>query len=217
MEEVWRDVLWCCPAGYYQVSSLGNVRSLDRVILCKNGVAKKRKGQMLVPRKCGDYNAVQICGDNQYIHLLVARAFPEICGEWFDGCQVDHLDTNKLNNVASNLRVCTEKENHNNPLTRKHISESQIGNTPWNKGKPGCFSEESRRKMSDSQKRKSLYENNPNAKPILQYSVNGEFIKEWACAKSAIEYYNLNQPSLSRHLHGRTKTCGGYIWKFVTK
>lgn len=226
MEEVWRDVIRY--EGLYQVSNLGRVKSLDKIVFRYKFGSYLLKGRIL---KQGVWhtaenpnyklNIVALHKDGKSrttkVHRMVARAFPEICGEWFEGCHVDHLDTNGLNNIATNLRVCTEKENHNNPLTKKHISEGKIGNTPWNKGKPGCFSEESRRKMSDSQKGKPIYENNPNAKPILQYSVNGEFIKEWACAKSAIEYYNLSQPSLSQHLHGRTKTCGGYIWKFVTK
>lgn len=34
--------------------------------------------------------------------------------------------------------------------TRRQIAESLRGNIPWNKGKKGCFSEETRRKMSES-------------------------------------------------------------------
>ena len=45
-----------------------------------------------------------------YAHIEVAKAFPEICGEWFDGCEVHHKDGNPLNNEASNLIVCTKAE-----------------------------------------------------------------------------------------------------------
>lgn len=46
----------------------------------------------------------------RYAHLEVAKAFPEICGEWFEGCEVHHKDGNSLNNEASNLIVCTHDE-----------------------------------------------------------------------------------------------------------
>ena len=37
---------------------------------------------------------------------------------------VDHIDTNKLNNMAQNLRWVTYKENNSNPLTRQHRSKT---------------------------------------------------------------------------------------------
>lgn len=58
------------------------------------------------------------------MHRLVAKAFPEICGEWFEGCVVDHINTVKDDNRAVNLKVCTQKENCNNELTRKNISDA---------------------------------------------------------------------------------------------
>ena len=42
------------------------------------------------------------------VHRLVAKAY---CEEWFDECEVHHIDHNKLNNDASNL-VCISKSEH---------------------------------------------------------------------------------------------------------
>ena len=42
------------------------------------------------------------------VHRLVAKAY---CEEWFDECEVHHVDRNKLNNNASNL-VCISKLEH---------------------------------------------------------------------------------------------------------
>lgn len=55
------------------------------------------------------------------IHKLVAEAFipnPDNLPE------VDHINTIRSDNRVSNLRWVTRKENENNPLTKKHISEA---------------------------------------------------------------------------------------------
>lgn len=222
-DEVWRDVVGY--EGLYQVSNYGRVKSLDRIVIRKNSSPLHikeciRKPQVWSSKDNPNYKQLQVSlyknikPTNKKVHQLVAMAFPEICGEYYEGCEVDHLDTDTFNNKASNLRVCSGKENHNNPLTRKHMSEARKGTIPWNKDVKGCFSEETCKKRSVTQKGKKTYAENPNAKPILQLTLDGEVIKEWDCAKSAIEYYHLNQPSLSMHLHGKTKMCGGYKWVF---
>lgn len=41
--EIWKDIIGF--EGYYQISNLGNVRSLDRYIKNKNGTCQFRKGK----------------------------------------------------------------------------------------------------------------------------------------------------------------------------
>lgn len=63
------------------------------------------------------YSRVFINGKSPLLSRIVAQAFPEICGEWFEGCQVDHISGNKDDNSVYNLRVCTQTENQNNRNT----------------------------------------------------------------------------------------------------
>jgi hypothetical protein len=90
MTEVWKDV----EGTGYQVSSLGRLIG--------------RKGRILHPtRMPNGYYAISIDKTLVYVHRLVAEAFlgrPE-------GKQVDHIDGNKANNTAENLRWVTAREN----------------------------------------------------------------------------------------------------------
>lgn len=115
----------------YRISDDGTIRSVERVIKCKHWT-QVFHGKILkwrVNKFRNNETSVYVTYDDGRqrsikVSHLVAQAFPEICGEWFDGCDVDHIDTNRLNNNATNLRVTDRKGNMENPLTRKHCSES---------------------------------------------------------------------------------------------
>lgn len=58
-----------------------------------------------------------------------------------------------------------------------------------------------------------------NNKPIIQYDINGNFIKEWSSIKLASESLGLHSGTIGRvcsekHMH---KTCGGFKWEFKNK
>lgn len=51
-------------------------------------------------------------------------------------------------------------------------------------------------------------------KSILQFTLDGVFVKEWESIKSAAETFGVKDCSISNALTGRKKTAGGFIWKY---
>ena len=108
MEEIWVGV-----SGYendYQVSNLGNVRSLNyrRTGMIKNLTPKENN--------CGRL-WVELKGKPFLIHRLVASAFIPNKSEL---PQINHKDENPKNNTVDNLEWCTGEQNRNEYL-KNHI------------------------------------------------------------------------------------------------
>lgn len=111
MEEIWKDI----PdyEGYYQVSNLGNFRSLPRIVKYKSNGTRRYPGKSLLTETAKDgYQRIVLMKDGIRIryqaHRLVALTFisnPE------NKPFINHIDGNKSNNVISNLEWCTASEN----------------------------------------------------------------------------------------------------------
>ena len=52
------------------------------------------------------------------------------------------------------------------------------------------------------------------SKPILQFSKDGSFIKEWPSAKEACRQLVISQSSICRCCKGHYKTASGFVWKY---
>lgn len=51
-------------------------------------------------------------------------------------------------------------------------------------------------------------------KPVLQYTENGEFIKEWPSLIAAEKGTGARSVNISNVCKGKAKTCSGFVWKF---
>ncbi len=110
-KEIWKDIIGF--EGYYQVSSFGNIRSVDRYIQNNPNASRKLKGKNL-KQKIGIKGYHLIClhknGSNKFVRV------PRIVGEMFvenplNKPQINHKDGDKSNNNASNLEWATCLEN----------------------------------------------------------------------------------------------------------
>lgn len=61
-------------------------------------------------------------------------------------------------------------------------------------------------------KKKETIEN----RKVLQYTLNGEFIKEWNNVKEIAEYYKVTPETVWTHLKGKTKKCVNHLFKYKT-
>lgn len=130
--ETWKDI--DNYEGLYQVSNLGEVKSLARTVHDKNGKKKTFQERLLKPdvykTSHSNYLRVTLCSENvtkRYsIHRLVADSF--IPNVYKKSC-VNHIDNNAENNQVSNLEWCTHSENmiHAQKQGRLFISQSSGG------------------------------------------------------------------------------------------
>jgi len=54
-------------------------------------------------------------------------------------------------------------------------------------------------------------------KAILQYTPNGEFVKEWECAQDVADAYGIKRNTIYMALSGRRNLIKGYIWRYKSK
>lgn len=50
--------------------------------------------------------------------------------------------------------------------------------------------------------------------PILQYDLEGNFIKEWSSIENASISLNIKKQGICNNLKNRSKTSGNYVWKY---
>ena len=112
LTEIWKDI----PEyeGSYQVSNMGRVRSVDRVITYRNGRVQKHKGRVLKSYvNTSGYKRVILSNDGKCntktVHRLILKTFEPHVN--MNNLDVNHIDGNKLNNHLTNLEWLTRRDN----------------------------------------------------------------------------------------------------------
>ena len=189
--EIWKDIEGY--EGLYQVSNEGRVKSVERVVMRCNGRPKTISERVLKPwldKKGKGYFNIDLWKDNICkkfkLHRLIAKAF---IPNPDNKEEIDHIDTDTRNNKIENLRWVTRTENLNNPITLENYSKNRKGkflNNEW------------------------------KSKKVYQYTLDDEFVKEWASVAEA-ERNGFTHSSICNCCNGKKESYKGFKWSYEKK
>lgn len=127
------------------------------------------------------------------IHRLVALAFIPNPNKY---PFINHKNENKCDNSVGNLEWCSA--NYNNNYGTRNIRQSVT------------ISGENHPFYNKTSKNSHL------SKPILQYSKDNVFIKEWYCATDVYRELGISNSNISSCCHGKLPHADNFIWRFKT-
>lgn len=185
--EVWKDIE--DYEGKYQVSSLGRVKSLDRIVRHSGNHERIQYGKILklILNPVSGYLQVGLYLEGKVkkcnVHRLVAETFVNNPG---NKPEVNHIDENKTNNTVINLEWCTRKENENHGTKKLRKTK----NTDYE------------------------FIRLKNSKVVIQYDISGKLIKEWKSIADINKQLGYSKGNISGCCNGKLEKAYGYVWKF---
>ena len=111
-QEIWKDI--CGYEGIYQISNLGRVKSLKRIIECYNGKLFSINSKILKssPGGTSPYLIVNLCRKGKRKHALVHRLVAEsFIGKIPSKYEVNHKNGIVSDNREDNLEICSHQKN----------------------------------------------------------------------------------------------------------
>lgn len=204
MQEIWKDIYYTDSItgevvdyrGLFQVSNLGRVKALERKVNFGRSyrIIREHLLDQHLKGSC-QYKRVSLSKGNKNrsftVHRLVAHMFIPNPNNY--PC-VNHKSEVKTENFVDNLEWCSYEYNaaYGNAFSTrvKHLLEGYADGTIEKKMK----------------------------KPVLQYDLDGNFIRRWDSAKEASEAMGLSITAISEVAREKPhrKTAAGFIWKYAS-
>lgn len=146
------------------------------------------------------YRRILVGGLKANVARVVYEVFVE---EIPDRMEIDHINTVRDDNRVENLRVVTHRDSLLNPITRL-------------RRRTACA--ENGAKCAAAQDRTALLGNlalgwEAHKRPVI--AEKGDEVLAFPTAKEAAETLGLTAQAVCHALKGRSRTCGGYTWKYA--
>ena len=182
--EIWKEIEGY--EGLYEVSNLGNVKSLISGKIRKT--SKEKSGYIFIALS---KNGIK----KQYkIHRLVAQAFIENPNNYEE---VNHKDEDKTNNKVENLEWCDHKYNANygTAIQRRLMTEKQ----------------NPKRKEIIDKRRKSNTNHQNTSKQVMCVETG----KIYPSTHQVQRELGFSQGNITYACNGKYKQAYGYTWRYV--
>lgn len=206
--EVWKGI----PGfeGSYQASNMGRIKSLNRVIDHPRIYKQFIKGQMLSQSVARNQNIktgepmidlrVTLTTESipRYFNTrrLIYTAFIDPHLDYKkDKLYVINKDGDGYNNRPENLRAVTHSEKQVRAIVRERVLPSYL-------------------KTAD---RSSWKKNYTNSKPVGQYDLEGNLIKEFPSVREAMRQTGIGDKAIISVAKGVYKQWSGFVWRYATK
>lgn len=159
--------------------------------ITKTGVIRNKNTKyILKPQERGGYLRVGLSDNGKRktysVHRLVAEQF--IPNPLYKE-EVNHKDLDKKNNNIDNLEWVTRQENTDHKMK--------------------MYGEELNKKL----KKGIIKAINKNKKPVLCFSIDNKFIKEYESMSEAERLTGINRKSIRYCILGKRQEAGGFKWK----
>jgi hypothetical protein len=128
-EEIWKDITGY--EGLYQISSLGRIKSLERITTKGNGFDYNIKEIIMKPYVSFGYDIIDLCKNSIYNKFKVSRLvgihFIDVNIDLIETLQINHKDKNTQNNNIENLEWLSNRENSSHNKIGKNFTSKFIG------------------------------------------------------------------------------------------
>lgn len=193
--EIWKPIKGY--EGYFEISNLGRVKSIERYVTCKDHPHHVKEKIKNIHFNRNNYPCVTLCKEgtsrDKLLHRLLMEAFvpnPE------NKPEIDHINTDVTDYSFSNLRWVTHKENQNNSITMEHFSIDA---------------------NSTIQKQRRLNTRKTNGGitapiTVYQYTKEGEFVASYNSTFEAQRATGIHCTGIRRALDNCSQAAGGFMW-----